>query len=180
MLQERFLTPSSVPSEDPSPFPSPRSPFSYDAQRISTAPSSLAEDRSFHSLLLGEPGPELRMSVDEVPSLTSSSSTMTGTFSFPPGGSFTNIAPFTNGTSQFRDGQRSASLSAAAVSRKRSSIASSLHRLTSTSHGEKSKLSIEQQAPSSPEKKEKGSRSKRLSRRLVGLQFWKSKDASAS
>lgn len=174
MLHERYLTPSSIPSEDPSPFPSPRSPFSYDAQRISTAPSSLAEDRSFHSLLLGEPGPELRMSVDEVqvPSLTSSSSTMTGTFSFPPA----NVAPFADGTPQFRDGQRSASLSAAAVSRKRSSIVS-LSRLMHTSHGEKSKLSIETQAPSSPDKKEKSSRSKRLSRRL---QFWKPKDAAPS
>lgn len=175
VLQEHYLTPSSVHSEDPSPFPSPRSPFSYDAQRISTAPSSLAEDRSFHSLLLGEPGPELRMSVDGVPSLTSSSSTMTGTSNFPTNGSFTNIGFANNGT-QFRDGQRSSSLSAAAVSRKRSSIAS-LSRLISSSHGEKSKLSIEHQAPSSPEKKDKDSRSKRLSRRLL---FWKPRDAAPS
>jgi hypothetical protein len=79
---------------------------------------------------------------------------------------------------QFRDGQRSASLSSAAVSRKRSSMAS-LSRLISSSHGEKSKLSIESRAPHIMEadKKEKGSKSKRISRMM---QFWKPKDTKES
>jgi hypothetical protein len=163
-LQPPYLTPTSPHSTNQSSLPSPRSPFSYDTQRISTAPSSITDEGGFQSLLMGEPGPELRMSVDDVPSLTSSNSTMTRESTvFPIQGP------------QFRDGQRSASLSSVAVTRKRSSMAS-LSRLISSSHGEKSKLSIESRAPSMMEgDKEKGSKSKRISRMM---QFWKPKDAA--
>jgi hypothetical protein len=159
-LQPPYITPTSPRSTTQSSFPSPRSPFSYDAQRISTAPSSVTDEQGFQSLLLGEPGPELRYSVDDVPSLTSSNSTMTRDSGYPA-----------VNTPQFRDGQRSASLSSAAVTRKRSSMAS-LSRLISSSHGEKSKLSIESRAPSpvDTERKGKGSKSKRISRMM---QFWK-------
>jgi len=159
-LQPPYITPTSPRSTTQSSFPSPRSPFSYDAQRISTAPSSVTDEQGFQSLLLGEPGPELRYSVDDVPSLTSSNSTMTRDSGFPA-----------VHNPQFRDGQRSASLSSAAVNRKRSSMAS-LSRLISSSHGEKSKLSIESRAPSpvGTERKGKGSKSKRISRLM---QFWK-------
>jgi hypothetical protein len=162
-FQQPFLTPTSFSSTTHS-FPSPRSPMSYDAQRISTAPSSFTDEHAFQSLLLGEPGPELRMSVDDVPSLTSSTSTMTRESAINPG--FNNP--------QFRNGQRSASLSSPSVTQKRSSIAS-LSRLLHSSHGEKSKLSIEQRAPTSPEKKEKERKGKRLSRMM---QFWKPKETS--
>ncbi|KAK0100315.1 hypothetical protein ONS95_008272 [Cadophora gregata] len=163
-LQPPFLTPTSPRSASQSSFPSPRSPFSYDTQRISTAPSSVTDENAFQSLLMGEPGPELRMSVDDVPSLTSSNSTMTRDNS--------------GNHPQFRDGQRSASLSSAAVTRKRSSMAS-LSRLISSSHGEKSKLSIESRAPSvsDVERKEKSSKAKRISRLM---QFWKPKESSPS
>lgn len=160
-----MLSPTSPHSTTQSSFPSPRSPFSYDAQRISTAPSSVTDEQGFQSLLLGEPGPELRYSVDDVPSLTSSNSTMTRDSGLPA-----------THNPQFRDGQRSASLSSAAVTRKRSSMVS-LTRLISSSHGEKSKLSIECRAPSpvEAEKKEKGNKSKRISRMM---QFWKPKESS--
>lgn len=166
-LQPPWFSPTSPRSISQSSLPSPRSPFSYDAQRISTAPSSIADDNAFQSLLLGEPGPELRMSVDDVPSLTSSNSTMTRDSTVHPGA----------GNPQFREGQRSASLSAAAVGRKRSSMAS-LSRLISSSHGEKSKLSIESRAPVflDGERKEKTSKSKRISRLM---QFWKPKESSS-
>jgi hypothetical protein len=165
-LQPPYATPTSPRSTTQSSFPSPRSPYSYDAQRISTAPSSITEENGFQSLLMGEPGPELRISVDDVPSLTSSNSTMTRESGFQPGA----YHP------QLRDGQRSASLSSVAVTRKRSSMAS-LSRLISSSHGEKSKLSIESRPPStaSGEKKDKGSKSKRISRMM---QFWKPKESS--
>ena len=165
-LQAPYPTPTSPRSTTQSSFPSPRSPISYDAQRISTAPSSITDENQFQSLLMGEPGPELRMSVDDVPSLTSSNSTMTRESAFQLGGN----------QPQFRDGQRSASLSSAAVTRKRSSMAS-LSRLISSSHGERSKLSIESRPPSSSggDKKEKGSTSKRLSRMM---QFWKPKESN--
>ncbi|KAJ2900797.1 hypothetical protein MKZ38_002235 [Zalerion maritima] len=151
-----------------SPFPSPRSPLSYDANMVSTAPSSIAEENTFQSLLLGEPGPEVRYSIDaDIPSLTSSNSTMTkdSSFSPHPRSSHGNLS-----------GQRPASFSAAAFSRRRSSLAS-LSRLISSSHGEKSKLSMEVTCDSEPEKKPKHSKTKRLSRKL---QFWKPARESTS
>ncbi|RFU26722.1 hypothetical protein B7463_g9608, partial [Scytalidium lignicola] len=164
-LQSQSLIPSSPFSTTQSSFPSPRSPFSYDTQRVSTTASSFGDENAFQMLLLGEPGPELRMSVDDVPSLSSSRSTMTKESSMNP-------AAY---NPQFREGQRSASFSAA-VSRKRSSMAS-LSRLISSSHGEKSKLSIESRPESfivEGEKREKPSKSRRISRLM---QFWKPKDA---
>ena len=164
-LQPSYPTPTSPRSTTQSSFPSPRSPFSYDAQRISTAPSSVTDEQGFQSLLLGEPGPEVRMSVDDVPSLTSSNSTMTRDSGIHPAAH--NV--------QFREGQRSASVSSAAISRKRSSMAS-LSRLISSSHGERSKLSIESRPSTSEgERKEKTSRSKRISRMM---QFWKPKESA--
>ncbi|KAI1804063.1 hypothetical protein F4811DRAFT_304593 [Daldinia bambusicola] len=146
-------------------FPSPRSPMSYDAQRISTAPSSIADENNYHSLLMGEPGPELvRISVD-VPSLTSSNSTMTRDSTFTPGVQPRNMP--------FHD-QRPASFSAAAFGRRRSSLVS-LSRLISSAHGERSKLSMEVPLDSDPEDKPKMSKSKRFSRML---QFLKPKGAT--
>jgi len=144
-------------------FPSPRTPMSYDAHRISTAPSSITED-NFHSLLMGEPGPEVRISVDDIPSLTSSNSTMTRESLFaqhpqarsPP----------------LNEPPRPASFTSTAFGRRRSSLAS-LSRLISSSHGERSKLSVEVTLDSEPEKKAKVSKTKRLSRMV---QFWKHKD----
>jgi hypothetical protein len=163
-IQPPYLTPTTPNSTFQSPFPSPRSPVSYDARRMSTAPSSILDEPGFNPLWLGEPGPEIRMSVDEVPSLTSSNSTMTRESMMNPG----------LGNPQFRNGQRSASLSGPTVNRKRSSIAS-LSRLLS-SHGEKSKLYIEESADDFPESK-KESKGKRISRMM---QFWKPSKSESS
>lgn len=167
VLPQPFLTPSSIHSTIQSSFPSPRSPISYDPQRTSTATSSFTDENTYHSLLLGEPGPAIRMSVDDVPSLTSSNSTMTRESVLPP-----DHPGF--GNPQFRNGQRSASLSGPSATRKRSSIAS-LSRLLHSSHGEKSKLSIEERPPTSPERRAKEGRGKRLSRMM---QFWRPRDGS--
>ncbi|KAI0125960.1 cell wall proline rich protein [Xylariales sp. AK1849] len=149
-----------------SPFPSPRSPMSYDAHRVSTAPSSVTEENTFQSLLMGEPGPEVvRISVD-VPSLTSSNSTMTRESNYP-GVRPRNMA--------FHE-QRPASFTSTAFGRRRSSLAS-LSRLISTSHGERSKLSTEVPVDSEPEKKTKSSTTKRWSRMM---QFWKPKESETS
>jgi len=149
------ITPSSS-------FPSPRSPMSYDANRVSTAPSSITED-NFQSLLMGEPGPEVRISSD-MPSLTSSNSTMTRESAVAQGPQHRNTVPFQS--------ERPASFTSAAFGRRRSSLAS-LQRLISTSHGERSKLSMEVTLDGDGEKKPKVSRAKRLSRMM---QFWKSKE----
>ncbi|KAL2262046.1 hypothetical protein VTK26DRAFT_2640 [Humicola hyalothermophila] len=148
-------------------YPSPRSQVSYDAQCISTAPSSVTED-NFQSLLMGEPGPEVRISVDDIPSLTSSNSTMTreSLFAQHPQARYPPL----------NEQQRPASFTSTAFGRRRSSLAS-LSRLINSSHGERSKLSIEVQMDSEPEKKAKVSKTRRLSRMV---QFWKSKETSGA
>ncbi|KAK4129495.1 hypothetical protein N657DRAFT_652872 [Parathielavia appendiculata] len=147
-------------------FPSPRSPMSYDAQCISTAPSSITED-NFQSLLMGEPGPEVRISVDDIPSLTSSNSTMTRESLFAQNPQARHPP--------LNELQRPASFTSTAFGRRRSSLAS-LSRLINSSHGERSKLSIEVSMDSEPEKKAKPSKTKRLSRMM---QFWKPKESNS-
>jgi hypothetical protein len=71
---------------------------------------------------------------------------------------------------------RPASFSASAFGRRRSSLAS-LSRLISSSHGERSKLSMEVTMDGENEKKPKTSKTKRISRMM---QFWKPKDANES
>ncbi|TRX97651.1 hypothetical protein FHL15_001406 [Xylaria flabelliformis] len=147
-------------------FPSPRSPMSYDAHRISTAPSSVTDENQYHSLLMGEPGPELvRLSID-VPSITSTNSTMTRESLFP--GVQPRNMPFHE--------QRPASFTASAFGRRRSSLAS-LSRLISSAHGERSKLSMEVPFENEEDKKSKTSRSKRLARIM---KFWKPRASSSS
>lgn len=168
-------TPANVPNSPyaishSSSFPSPRSPMSVEVQRISTAPSSVADENNFQSLLLmGEPGPEVRISVDyDIPSLTSSNSTMTRESMFLPSQRMSQPI--------LRE-PRPVSVSSAAFGRRRSSLAS-LSRLISSSHGERSKLSMEVTLDNeSAQKKSKSSRTKRLSRMM---QFWKpaAKDGS--
>ncbi|KAI0409715.1 hypothetical protein F4802DRAFT_545196 [Xylaria palmicola] len=157
---------SPYPISHSSSFPSPRSPMSYDAHRISTAPSSITDENNFRSLLMGEPGPELvRLSVD-VHSVASTNSTMTRESLFP------GVRPRNMGFHE----QRPASFTTTAFGRRRSSLAS-LSRLINSAHGERSKLSMEVPFDNEVEKKSKASRSKRLSRMM---QFWKPKASSGS
>jgi len=72
------------------------------------------------------------------------------------------------------DQQRPASFTASAFGRRRSSLAS-LSRLISSSHGERSKLSMEVTMDGENEKKPKVSKAKRISRMM---QFWRPKDAN--
>lgn len=140
---------------------------SLDTPRLGTASSSITDYRAMPSPHFGEPGPEMRVSVDDVPSLTSSRSTMTNHFPL---------------MSPRRPGERSSSLCSAPSEieqrrRKRSSIASLSRLINSSSFGEKSKLSIEQRPHS--EYLEPAKESKKKHKRLSKLmQFWKSKDSS--
>ncbi|RYO77794.1 hypothetical protein DL766_001308 [Monosporascus sp. MC13-8B] len=164
--------PSFVPSSPysasySSSYPSPRTPVSCDAQRISTAPSSVADENNFQSLLMGEPGPEvIRMSFD-VPSLTSTNSTMTRDSIFIP--------PVQTRNMPFQD-ERPASFTATAFGRRRSSLAG-LSRLISSAHGERSKLNVAVSCDDEPEKKPRVSKAKRFSRIM---QFWKPKESKYS
>ncbi|KAK7745472.1 hypothetical protein SLS53_002970 [Cytospora paraplurivora] len=149
------VTPSSA-------LPSPRSPASYDTNIICTAPSSVTDD-SFQSLLMGEPGPEVRKSMD-VPSVSSSHSNQVRGNLFAQQAAQMTRPP--------APGQRPASFSATAFGGRRGSLAS-LSRLISSSHGERSKLSTEVTYNSDSDKKPKRSKSRRFSRMV---QFWKPKE----
>ncbi|OAL48937.1 hypothetical protein IQ07DRAFT_569083 [Pyrenochaeta sp. DS3sAY3a] len=169
--QQSLMTPDTVTSS----FPSPdyrSSQISFDTPRVGTAASSMSDYPVMPSPRFGEPGPELRVSVDDVPSLTSSRSTMTSAMH--------NVYPL---ASPRRPGYRTASLcsdpsEAESRRRKRSSIASLSRLINSSSFNERSKLSIEQRPQSEylePAKEKK--KNNRLSR----LKFWKtSKESSSS
>lgn len=144
-------------------YPSPRSPMSVDAQRISTAPSSVNDENNFHSLLMGEPGPEVRISMDyDIPSLTSSNSTMTRDSAF--------TGPNPRYPKPNSREARPVSVGSTAFGRRRSSLVS-LSRLISSSHGERSKLSMEVTLDNETDKKKgKSGKSRRLGRLM---NFWK-------
>ncbi len=140
-----------------------------DGPRIHTATSSITDRVTLGSSRVGEQGTG---SVDDVPSLTSSASTMIS-------GQPTRFSSSANTTSS---AERSSSLSAAVPARtrtdnssKRSSLAS-LSRLVGGSYN-KSKLNLEMSAPpDSPEKSEK-KKGRRISRMM---RFFKSKETLRS
>lgn len=168
--QQSLMTPDTVTSS----FSSPdyrSSQVSFDTPRVGTAASSVTDYPIMPSPRFGEPGPELRISVDDVPSLTSSRSTMTSAMQNP----YSLPSPR-------RLGDRSASLCSDPSDleirrRKRSSIASLSRLINSSSHGEKSKLSIEQRPQSEYLEQPKD---KKKNKRLSKLMFWKSKESSSS
>lgn len=151
--------------------PSPRSPMSVDAQRISTAPLSITDKNSFQSLLMGEPGPEVRISADyDLRSLTSSNSTMTrdSTFMSNPRLSQPSLRE-----------QRPVSVSSDAFGRRRASLVS-LSRLISSSHGERSKLSMELTLDNEADNKKSRSNGSKAKQRLGRMmQFWKNSKEGA-
>ncbi|RDA89275.1 hypothetical protein CP532_0581 [Ophiocordyceps camponoti-leonardi (nom. inval.)] len=140
---------------------SPRSPVS---QRMSTAPSS-TDKNSLQSLLMGEPGPEVRISADyDMRSVASSNSTTTRDSTFIPSQRMSQPS--------LRE-QRPVSVSSAAFGRRRSSLVS-LSRLISSAHGERSKLSMEVTMDNDSEvKKSKSVGSKTKERLGRMIQFWK-------
>ncbi|KAF1918393.1 hypothetical protein BDU57DRAFT_445222 [Ampelomyces quisqualis] len=168
--QQSLLTPDTVTSS----FASPdyrSSEISFETSRVGTAASSVTDYSIMPSPRFGEPGPELRISVDDVPSLTSSRSTMTSAMPNP----YSLPSPR-------RPGDCSASFCSDPSDletrrRKRSSIASLSRLINSSSHGEKSKLSIEQRPQSEHLELPKD---KKKTKRLSKLMFWKPKDSSSS
>ncbi|RDA94416.1 hypothetical protein CP533_2289 [Ophiocordyceps camponoti-saundersi (nom. inval.)] len=140
---------------------SPRSPMS---QRMSAAPSS-TDKNSLQSLLMGEPGPEVRISADyDMRSVASSNSTTTRDSTFIPSQRMSQPS--------LRE-QRPVSVSSAAFGRRRSSLVS-LSRLISSAHGERSKLSMEVTMDNDNEvKKPKSVGSKTKERLGRMIQFWK-------
>lgn len=159
LSQQNIMTPDTVASSFPSP------DYSFETPRAGTSASSMTDYPTMPSPRFGEPGPELRNSVDDVPSLTSSRSTMTSALQ--------NAFPL---ASPRRFGDRTASLysdPSELESRrgKRSSIASLSRLINSSSHSERSKLSIEQRPQS---EHLEPLREKKKNNRLSKLKFWKS------
>ncbi|KAF3490770.1 uncharacterized protein GIQ15_00287 [Arthroderma uncinatum] len=162
-----------IPQAFPSPAPSN---ISFDAPRLNTASSSITDRQpSSGSVYSGEPGSDyLQNSIEDVPSLTSSSSTMTGNIPRLPSAiygrnpgdraaSFSHVLQLSSNNSHNINNNRPSSS-------KRASIVSFSRLVGATS--ERSKLSYEEKAPmDEPDKrKKKGHRISRL------MQFWKVKD----
>ena len=143
---------------------------SFEVPRIHTANSSITDRTTLNSTRTGD-GLGLHSSVDDVPSLTSSASTMSA-----------RQPRFSSSANTFASADRSSSLSAAVPARtrpvsagKRASLAS-LTRLVGGSYN-RSKLNIETSAPTDldePTEKKKGHRISRL------MKFWKSKEKYSS
>ncbi|PGH11559.1 hypothetical protein AJ79_04817 [Helicocarpus griseus UAMH5409] len=162
-----YIPKSSIP-DVPVPnvnFPLPN--ISFDAPRLLTA-SSVTDRHTFHSGYTDHPVDSRHDSVEDVPSLTSSASTTTGTIPRISSNFYTR-AP----------GDRSASFSTATSRRtsrsngpKRASLVS-LSKLVSGSNGEKSKLSYEEKAPHDEAEKTKKKGHHRISRLM---HFWKTKE----
>ncbi|KAK8215403.1 hypothetical protein M8818_002024 [Zalaria obscura] len=164
------MTPSSYQA---SAFSSPdftRRQGSFDmTSRLGTSASSATDNRTLSSFATGEPGPEIRMSVDDVPSLTSSRSTM--------------VTMHNNGSRRdFSD--RSGSIASAAREeqlaehrRKRSSIQSLSKLMTGSFRESKTHLPTEERphtantviGPKDGKKKE---------HRLSKWMFWKGKQSA--
>ncbi|KAF2643741.1 hypothetical protein P280DRAFT_215949 [Massarina eburnea CBS 473.64] len=168
--QQDLMTPDTITSS----FSSPdyrSSQASFDTPRLGTAASSMTDYQAMPSPRFGEPGPELRISVDDVPSLTSSRSTMTSAMQ----NAFPMISPR-------QPGDRSSSLCSVPSEseyprRKRSSIVSLSRLINNSSFTERSKLSHEVRPQS--EYLEPTHKEKKKHRRLSKLmQFWKPKEAS--
>ena len=155
-------------SQTPSVVSSPDfSKISFDVPRIHTANSSITDRATLNSNRTGENSMGLHSSVDDVPSLTSSASTVSA-----------RQPRVSSSANTFSSAERSASLSAAVPPRtrpvsagKRASLAS-LTRLVGNSYN-RSKLNIEMSAPLDSDEsndKKKGHRISRL------MKFWKSKE----
>jgi hypothetical protein len=157
--QHTVMTPDTLSGSSFSSHGFNNSQVSLSTPRLGTATSSSTDPRSFS---FGEPG-LVRMSVDDVPSLSSSRSTMTT----PPTNSFAGANPFSP------EGRSSSIYSLSSLDErrntKRASVAS-LSRLMG-GFGEKSKLSIE----SRPQSQHIMSTTPKVKKanRLSKLIFWK-------
>jgi len=159
-LQEIRLSNSNFPSPDPS-------SVSFEVPRLATASSSMTDRHTLHSSYSSEPVIGYPQgSVEDVPSLTSSASTMTG--------GVPHFPPFYTCSSADRVGSFSAATprrTSHSNTHKRSSLAS-FSKLVGGTSGQKSKLSYEEKAPGTDavKIKKRGHRMSRL------MHFWRSKE----
>lgn len=146
---------------------------SFEIPRVGTAASSFTDSRTVSSFALGEPNPDFRCSVDDVPSLTSSRSTMTNTPHHP----LSQAQSYADTRSIPVGSRPSAGMDRA---RKRGSIASLSRLISGESFAGRSKLSIESRPMSehgNPDDQARGKKKNRMSRLMA---FWKSKERSST
>jgi hypothetical protein len=158
---------------------SPGRPRSFDTPRLGTSASSFTDNRTVSSSTTGEQPPDVRMSVDDVPSLTSSRSTMFST------AHANNSHRDFSGASSGYVGQRNSSGASSTLDptlvaeqrRKRSSI-QSLSQLMGSSFGPRSKAS-EEFRPQTASAATVSSVKPKKEHRLKKLMFWRSKQSDA-
>ncbi|PPJ53901.1 hypothetical protein CBER1_04616 [Cercospora berteroae] len=139
---------------------------SFEASRVGTSASSIADNRTMSSCTTGEVQQDYRMSVDDVPSLTSSRSTMASTAhanSSRRDVSGLRTPSLTSGSLESAEGRR----------RKRASI-QSLSQLVGGPFGPRSQ-NVEETRPSTAATETILSQPKKKEHRLKKLMFWKSK-----
>ncbi|KAL1297169.1 hypothetical protein AAFC00_004743 [Neodothiora populina] len=146
----------------------------FDPSRLGTSASSTADSRTVSSFATGEHGADVRMSVDDVPSLTSSRSTMISAMQ--------NTAPRSRDFSGRSGSVISVPAEVEAMDRrrKRSSI-HSLSKLVGAPFGEsKTRLASAQRPQTAGTPTEQHDGKKRSENRLSKLMFWRSKGNSRS
>lgn len=150
-----------------------RNQGSFDALRLGTSASSIADTRTMSSFATAEPTPELYMSADDVPSLTSSRSTMISTMYQTSPRRETMERPVTVACA---NGQVESQLSERR--RKRSSI-QSLSMLLGGPFGEsRSSLRSEQRPQTAIPPSVHDESKRKKEHRLSKLMFWRSKSDS--
>lgn len=161
---------------------SPGRPRSFDTPRLGTSASSFTDNRTVSSSTTGEQPPDVRISVDDVPSLTSSRSTM---FSTAHANNSHRDFSGASGASSGHVGQRNSSGASSTLDptlvaeqrRKRSSI-QSLSQLMGGSFGPRSKAS-EEFRPKTASAATISTVKPKKEHRLKKLMFWRSKQSDA-
>ncbi|KAK5124698.1 hypothetical protein LTR85_001411 [Meristemomyces frigidus] len=141
---------------------------SFDTSRLGTSASSIADNRTMSSC--ADQGHEVRMSVDDVPSLTSSRSTMISTMH-----ANTSRRDFSNNSGDRTPSVASAVLDPAVAAerrRKRASI-QSLSQLVGNSFSSKSKATVESRPHTAVDSTM--AKAPKKEHRLKKLMFWRSK-----
>jgi hypothetical protein len=159
---------------------SPGRPPSFDTPRLGTSASSINDNRTVSSCTTGEPLQEARISTDDIPSLTSSRSTM-----FSTAHANSSHRDF-SGASAGYVGQRNSSGASSTLDptmiaerrRKRSSI-QSLSQLMGSSFGPKAKASEEFRPQTSSAATVSTFKAPKKEHRLKKLMFWRSKQSDA-
>lgn len=149
---------------------------SFDTSRLGTSASSIADNRTMSSCATGEHAHELRVSVDDVPSLTSSRSTM---LSMAHANSsrrdFSNASDVSTTPSAT---PRPINPAAAAAQRRKRSSIQSLSQLMGGSFSGRPKTGDETRPVTAVDPGILGKEPKKKEHRLKKLMFWKSKQHS--